>query len=460
MKFVIHRALPSAQKTGTDQRGFILVAAIVLLALLSLIGTAAYLLSSTDIKIGGNYRNTQRVLQVAIAGTEHGREVLRTVNATDTTPFTDPTTLNAELAYYAGANLNFEFDAPGSDDLPLASGSAGGISYVAYLSNDAIDMANGTPISDSNNKVQIRSIATSNGSKAVVEITVSLPPPPPIPPPLMIPPPLAMVSMPGNSASFLGGNSNAKTLNGDDQCGDATPLPVIAPTDGGSLGGIQSEINNTKPKTYHTKLPSGQPVDATTHMNEVAKTITPGQINSVMANYGTNLVDAGSLNALIQSVKDFILGNPTKGFIAPGGSTSQTVDLGNNSNLRLVLVEGDFEAKPATSGAGLLVVKGQLTYDGTFNYTGLIMVIGKGAMVRTGGGNGTVSGAIWVANTAGPDGIPGNADDVMGMSILNTSGQGTSNLQYCSSAVNNSIATTTPPPTYQPLAVRSFKHVF
>ena len=53
-----------------SEKGVLLVAALTLLSALTLVGTTAYLLSSTDIKIGGNFRNNQMALQVAMAGTE------------------------------------------------------------------------------------------------------------------------------------------------------------------------------------------------------------------------------------------------------------------------------------------------------------------------------------------------------------------------------------------------------
>jgi hypothetical protein len=115
------------------------------------------------------------------------------------------------------------------------------------------------------------------------------------------------------------------------------------------------------------------------------------------------------------------------------------------------------------SGAGMLVVKGTLTFDGNVNYTGVILVIGKGSMIRHGGGNGTLSGETWVANTAGPDGIVGNADDALGATTFDTSGGGSSNIQYCSSAVHNALTNLHSPPTppsNAPLIVKAFNHVF
>ena len=78
---------------------------------------------------------------------------------------------------------------------------------------------------------------------------------------------------------------------------------------------------------------------------------------------------------------------------------------------------------------------GSLTFNGNVNYDGLILVIGKGFMQRNGAGNGTLNGGIVVANTAGPDGLPGTMDDAMGAPTLDASGGGNGNVQYCSTVI-------------------------
>ena len=418
-----------------SEAGFLLVACLVLLTTVTLIGTTAYILASTDIKIGAGFRNARSVFQAAQAGVEAAREILRQVNANQTTG-ADPTSFNSELVYYAAGNH------------PVTSGTIGNYAYTVMLSNDPGDAGGNS--ADSNNKVILTSTATAaNGIKAVVEIAVRLPPPPAAPPPINFPSTVATVTLLGNSTSLTGGNSNAKALNGDDQCGSASPLPVVQTNAGGSLASIKSAINSSKPKTYHTVV-NGQQVDASNHIDDIAKALTEAQMNS----NGYNLNDAGSLNSLVQSIHDL-----PQTTVVPGGSTDADVNLGSVSNLKLVVVDGDFTINGNASGAGILVVKGQLTFSGNVSYTGIIMVVGKGVMVRNGSGNGTISGSVWIANTAGPDGIIGTADDAMGAASLNTDGGGASNFQYCSSAVNNALAATAPPPTYSPLNVISFRQV-
>src|SRR5919108_2015559 len=164
-----------------NEKGFLLIVALVLMVTLTLIGTTAYLLSSTDIKIGATFRNAQQVFQAAQAGAERGREVLRQVNASQTTG-ADPNSFNSELVYYADGNRQ------------VTSGTIGNYAYTVRLSNDPGD--SGGNVADSNNKVLLTSTATgSNGIKAVVDIAVTLPPPPTAPPPAPFPAPIAAVSL-------------------------------------------------------------------------------------------------------------------------------------------------------------------------------------------------------------------------------------------------------------------------
>jgi hypothetical protein len=423
-------------KIVKNQRGFLLVVALVLLATLTILGTTAYLLSSTDIKIGSGFRNSQQVFEVAQAGVERAREILRQVNGNQSTG-ADPTLFNSELVYYASGNV------------PVTSGTSGIYSYTVMMSNDAGDA--GANTADSNNKVLLTSTATgTNNTKAIVEIAVSLPPPP-TSTPMSFPSNPGTINLLGNSASFIGGNSNAKAMNGDDQCGAASSVPVVAVSAAGSLAGVQSSISNTKPKTYHTKV-NGVSVDASTNMNDIAKTITAGQMESA----GYNLNDPASLNSLVNAIQAL----PDAVTVADGTSSSAVPGgIGTAGSQKVVVAEGDFTLAGGQSGFGILVVKGQLTFSGNINYTGIIMVIGKGIMIRNGGGNGTISGTVWVANTAGADGEVGTADDAMGAAVLNTSGGGASNIQFCSSAVSNALSLTAQTPTYAPLIVQSFRQI-
>jgi len=195
-----------------NEDGFILIAALVLLVTLTLVGTTAHIITSTDIKIGGNFRESQEAFQVAMAGAEHGREVLRTLNqaSTDTDSFSD------ELAARVGGNAILEGYVSGTDDVPLVSSATiGGFTYDVFLTND---LAEGSTIqTDSNNRVRITSVVTDStnafNASARVETEVFY---------VSVP-----VASPLYAKDNVTLNGNAMSINGNDNCGAVTSLPPI-----------------------------------------------------------------------------------------------------------------------------------------------------------------------------------------------------------------------------------------
>ena len=64
----------------------------------------------------------------------------------------------------------------------------------------------------------------------------------------------------------------------------------------------------------------------------------------------------------------------------------------------LTFVDGDLTLGPGNpTGQGTLIVTGNLTLDGNFNWNGVIMVLGGGSVYRNGGGHGNIYGALFVA---------------------------------------------------------------
>jgi Tfp pilus assembly protein PilX len=98
-----------------------------------------------------------------------------------------------------------------------------------------------------------------------------------------------------------------------------------------------------------------------------------------------------------------------------------TVDLGSNHQ-----------------GSGLLIVTGNLDTNGNTDFEGVILVLGRGNITRSGGGNGTIKGTIIVANFD-PNGAPG---DPFGAPAFSISGGGNSCIQYDSSWVEQALAAT------------------
>jgi hypothetical protein len=110
-------------------------------------------------------------------------------------------------------------------------------------------------------------------------------------------------------------------------------------------------------------------------------------------------------------------------------------DFGTPSLPTITFVDGD-AALPPAGGAGLLVVTGALSLDGSSAFDGLILVLGEGQLIRSGGGNGNTLGSILVARFA-------NTGDFLAPTF-NSNGSGTSSIQYDSAWVRRALASPGP----------------
>src|SRR5262245_18292667 len=159
-------------KLVKNQDGYMLVAALTLLTGLTLLGTTAYILSSTDIKVGTNFKRSQQALQVAMAGGEQARELLRQENLASG----DSTTFNDELEKVArkGANGTLDGYMATTYDQAITTATIDGIAYSAYVTIDSLDGISN--VADSNKQVMLNTVATKAGdnSKAVVQTVVIL----------------------------------------------------------------------------------------------------------------------------------------------------------------------------------------------------------------------------------------------------------------------------------------------
>jgi Tfp pilus assembly protein PilX len=333
-----------------SQKGFLLVAALTLLSALTLLGTTAYLLSSTDIKIGGNFKNQQMALQVAMAGAERARQAFRLENlsSSDSGSFSDE--LNS--ATRKGANGVLNGYSTTTDDQAIASGTLNGVSYLAYLTNDSADGTSNT--TDANGKVLITSVATGpNTSKARVEIVVQVN--------------TGAASSPSvvYSKGDVTGNGSSLTINGNDSCSQATALSPIYTKDPAT-----TNLNGNPTMSGSPSTPQHGTLDIDVQ----------GLIDSLRPSTTTTLTEDqngtayGSSNNYVTVYSD-------------------TNDPANNQGLKLQNV----------TGYGILLVKGDLTLGGGFNWNGLIYVTGSVTMNGGGGAGINVYGQIYSGTSSVTD---------------------------------------------------------
>ena len=246
----------------------------------------------------------------------------------------------------------------------------------------------------------------------------------------------ATITMVGNNSGpngnflFDPGNSNAMLYSGVDMAtGSSDVIPPIGVTTNVPLG-------DDDPNLQHVL----NAVDG-----HIANNVQ-GVPSNVRGELPPWMVNPASLDATIHSIYDTALNtfdpmNPAgTGRVFSNGS--QPTSFGDNATgSGITFCDGDCELGPI-SGGGLLVVTGQLTLRGNFNFNGLIIVTGGGGILRSGGGTGMIQGNIIVApyensRIAGNTNPPTNAD--FWAPRWETSGGGNSDIRYNSNNQMNSL---------------------
>jgi Tfp pilus assembly protein PilX len=340
-----------------DESGIILIAVLTLLSALILAGVTAFIMASTNIKVGGNLKTNQTALQVAMAGAEQGRQNLRALNNASLVK----TNFTEELTSRRGANGALNGYTSSTDDAPIANSTAlvSGYTYNAYLTNDSIDgAANAT---DTNGIVLITSVATGpNNTKAIVQTTVKL------------------YSLAQNSPAVLYSKNNvllsgsAVSINGVDagNCGTGSPLGTVYTKD---------------PATY---------LDANGHPH-LSSSPTHGTMDIDLVALANQLKTGATI--LTNDVSGATYGSATNYVTVYADATSSPMNGSINMN--------------NVTGYGILIVKGDLAMAGNINWNGIIIVTGN--MSSSGGGKAgkNLTGQIFAGSSSlGDTEISGNVD--------------------------------------------------
>ena len=341
MKFF--QTLRHRGRTGPvkNQKGFIVIAALTLLSALILVGATAFLLASTNVKVGGNFKTNQMALQVAMAGVERAREILRQANATST----NPELLSEELAARVGSNGQLNDPLSTTDDLNVITGNTSSasmtvgsstVSYVVYVTNDSNDSNGWLSTTDANKRALLNAIATGpNNSRAIVQTVVQVFP---------------MVSSPSAiyTKGDVTGNGSSLSVSGNDQCGSGT-----------NMGSIYAKGEWD---------PNGSPTLA----GNPATPVEHGNLDLDIAGMISQLKAAATVT-LTADTSNQTYGSSSEYKIVYSNTSSPN----NVNGLKLNNV----------TGWGILLVDGDLELGGGFNWNGIILATGAVNLNGGGGSN-------------------------------------------------------------------------
>jgi hypothetical protein len=360
-----------------EERGIALVTTILLLLAFTVLGVAAINISNVGTKITSNTRTTKQAFYLAEAGAERARDYLR--NQLITSGSNSATVLNAVTGTDGVLNT--------ADDVRyITNTSLGAGSYQVYLTN----LTNVGYLFTATFK------SYGNGpdnSLAVIQTSVNLTR---SGGPINLPNLPGAITLAGPNCVFGAPNSNADLI-----IGGATH-PAVAVNSVNSYNTVTGNDSVQKRADNYTGIGG-----------------TPSVTNTVFGSPWDSISDLNNLYTTLKANADYYVG-PTD---------PDPASIGSTGDRKVVVVDRDFTLNP-TTGAGILLVTGQLTLSGNFSYDGIILVIGSGNILRNGGGNGTITGGIYAANIKGPDGQINTGDDLFGNPTFDTNGGGNSTITY------------------------------
>ena len=386
-----------------NEKGMVLPLGLMFLAIIAIMGTTTVIITTTDLKIGSNYRASEQAFYAAEAGIEEARVRLRGSSATSNyagdaasspdplwsnyiltgslqpsddpdhnTSYTNDTTnsLQADISYFVKIRHKREYDAEQSGHTTSSPhyfdgdgntgtnpvSAPGNIIYYGYgdPSQPTTAVQFTTSGATEYKPVEIITGYGQNGSSfKTIEIEVVKNPGPLI-----------------NSAMYakgdVTGNGSALSVDGNDNCGTAPAKPSIYTLD-------PSETNLNGIPTL-----SGDPNDPIQGTDDVD-----------IASYVENL-KASATEIITEDTTSTDSFGDAGNFVI---CYSDTADPYNVQGLKMT----------SSVGYGILLVEGDLTMSGTFGWYGLILV--TGTLTFNGGGTGiNIHGAVLANNTVDMNG--------------------------------------------------------
>jgi hypothetical protein len=220
------------------------------------------------------------------------------------------------------------------------------------------------------------------------------------------------------------GGSTVTSISGADAYGNPSPSVAAVAIDSEDLSSTQNVINGCNPDG--SQCSGSAPNISPSNASVLTSSTTPNFLKSVKdaRDFLYNATDGMKTRAMGQG----------RYFTSGAAAMSSAAGLGANlPDGILTFVDGDLVLGPGNpTGQGTLIVTGDLTLDGNFQFNGVIMVLGSGRVFRSGAGNGNIYGAIFIANFA----PTGSDTDLFGPFTFDTSGGGTANIQYNSDAID------------------------
>jgi hypothetical protein len=380
-----------------NEKGMVLPLGLVFLAIITILGTTAVILTTTDLKIGSNYRASEQAFYAAEAGIEEARARFRGT-ADDLIRIDDGHPTNSGWEAFIGTDIksqgkgwiygnplhikvnSLQFESDYVVEIVHQTDASGNILYLGDPDGDGVSEPNTTT---GENIYLVTSYGYSGTSTKVIEVEMTGIPPITVPAALYVE---TSTKIQGNSTHIIGTDSCGT----DDKPGIATTKPDTEPitTVGGptitGVGGADPDVSYSS-----TNLDIQSVVDSFKSEADFAY-IVDSDTHTGMS-WGTPIL----------------------------GTTLQDPSSCSCNNIVYYdTQDADITLSGGTEGCGILLVDGDLNMHGGFSWHGMVIV--TGSVIFLGGGDKNITGALIAGGSVDADIIGGNT-----------------NIVYCSSAIDN-----------------------
>ncbi len=269
--------------------------------------------------------------------------------------------------------------------------------------------------------VQMEAVTPLTGFNATGALTIGGPDP-------------AVQNFPNSTNFYLRGNDT-------NSCGDSS-----ADSDHAAIGTYDDPNSDSTSTETVAAIATASP--GASHYTGDGGTATTPSVQNVYPLLGDTMGTPTGLKALTDAVN------------AQKTNTGNTVSLGSSTSPAINYINGNLTLSGSNSGYGILVVTGSLFMDGNFSWTGTILVVGDGIFDFTGGGNGQITGMIFVAKIW-DNYTSQNLLASLGQPTLNWSGGGGNGIQYDHCWTTNLMSRIAfdAPPSTRPLKVLSVRRL-
>lgn len=436
------------------EAGIALLISIFILLLISVVAIALIVSSGTESALTGNYRSSTTVYYAALAGVEEARARLRAndpnafrkTNPTNFLPAPGTDLVACNPVYilnpatgevvtpwdssnpYYDTQYNQEFGATGvctagpwppspspwtsslwtinPQPFPAPAYKWVRINsiteqtlqldvapYDGTPSENKLIYYDGTRLTDTpipgSQVLEITALAVlPNGSQRLLQYLVA-------PVPVAFPPFLAaltMVTKSGNNISYSSPSGNpGYIIKGLDQdtvggCGPGLPVHAV---------GVFTNVDQSN---FINGGGGGTGILPNTSRPNYTGMVSPGpDVQDISGSFPANLQTPAGIEALMQTIiqsADVVIPGPATGSNLPAAMYSPS------PNPMTVVVNGNLDLSGwHNTGYGLLLVRGNLTYDPDASWNGIVMVVGQGTVTGSKGGVGEIDGAFFMATT-------------------------------------------------------------